>query len=112
MKLTKDMKLVLNTVNSSEPNWMNNTYSVDFIFEKLDMETSVYEGILRTLHNEQYIRFTDNREILFVINETGRSFKEFSKLEIKEFLIKSITVPIIVSAITTLITIGITQLFS
>lgn len=86
-------------------------------------EESLYEfcenhknsNALRVLAKEEYIKIiTDYQDnICFVILlEKGISYFAIKSQKRKEFIFKSVVVPIIVSAITTLITIGLKKLFS
>lgn len=61
------------------------------------------EGIIQQLANDGYLAFLD-RGNGFKLTHKGLHRKAFEWIEIKQFLLKSVIVPIVVAAITALVT--------
>lgn len=106
--LDRCMKAVIkNCVN------VNEIWSEESLYEFCENHKN--SNALRVLAKEEYIKIiTDYQDnICFVILlEKGISYFAIKSQKRKEFIFKSVVVPIIVSAITTLITIGLKKLFS
>ena len=106
--LDKCMRVVLQNCNSFNRMWRDDELQ-EFC------ENPVNRNSLFALENEGYIELisADGGIILAVITlEKGFTYFAKKQNELKQFLMKSVFVPIVVSTITTLITIGITHLFT
>ncbi len=105
MFLTKNMKKVLKTLNSTEPDALNGFYFVNTIYEDTGLSLLDFISVTNDLEQNGYITFYDKDKLCFRVNEKGRSYKEVSLIELRNFLFKSVIIPIAVSAITSLVTI-------
>ncbi len=84
--LTKNCKVVLNTIISSEPNLGGRFYTTDFIESKVpikDFDHAVFRGVLTTLVEERAIRWADNQQTVIALTESGREYKQLNRLESK-----------------------------
>lgn len=74
----------------------------------------IIDRVLWYLHSQGYVECTegDNSIYLIFLTYEGQNYKEFNQINFKNDIIKSVILPIAVSAITSLITIYLTNLFS
>lgn len=111
--LDKKSKQILKIINKQTTNISDiesSNYLLQYVPKTYDLD--LLESVLYNLKSLEYIKFRklDNIEAISPTYK-GRNYFELSILEIKQFLIKSILVPIIVSMITTTMALFIKNLF-
>ena len=99
MKLNRKSKAVLDVIIKTSP-MQNQFYSPKQFYGLKNMSLIELIGILDYLSITGAIKFADNSKTLFTLCELGRSYKEMRWLDLKEFLFKSVAIPIIVAFIT------------
>lgn len=111
--LTKDCKRLLDyLINAESPalfGWSNISKHLP---ESFDSDKLIC--VLDYLQKEDYLSYEKNiiNEVTYIkLFHKAFTYKELSLIQLKEFLMKSILVPIIVSIITTLIGLFINSLF-
>ena len=86
MLLSKNCKYVLDCLIENPPAATSDIYET-FIWaqfiDKNKMDYAAYSGTLETLSNQKYIIWVDDTHTKFLLTETGRNYKEFSRLEKK-----------------------------
>ncbi len=112
--LTKDCKILLDYLLSI--NESNHIFGWSLISKNLpkSFDKTKLISVLDYLQKENYLSFEANllSEVAYIeLFHKATNYKEISWLEIKSFLIKSILIPIIVSACTTAIGLLINSLF-
>ena len=106
--LDKCMKTIINKCRECDGIWKG-----DSLFE-FHNHSKNYDA-LRVLADDDYIKlYIDDFDNIYCVMllEKGVSYFSVKEQKRKEFILNSVVVPIIISAITTLITIGLTKLFS
>lgn len=82
MKLSRNCKEVLNTAIANKPTLMNGFYAVTAIANQTEnLNTDSVQETCETLADGQFIRWGDKQHTAFRLNETGRNYKEFDRLE-------------------------------
>lgn len=79
-----------------------------------NINSEIINATLLYLQERQYIScfVNDDNEVIAVIPEyKGKHYFEFQRAELKQFLIKSILTPILVSTITTIVALQISRYF-
>lgn len=84
MRITRNMKLVLDAIIKNNPTIQKRFYSSSDIFESLDMDESVYLRTLDQLTNAGLINPVSSNAVAFDITEYGFSYKELQWLDSKE----------------------------
>jgi hypothetical protein len=114
MQLDKKSKKVLSLINI-----YRNKYGIIENSEELLLylpkkyTLNIVDDVLGHLYREEYIVCAFGADSVSDISLTykGENYREFQWIDLKEFLLKSILVPIAVSAVVSLITIYFTHLF-
>ena len=78
MILTDNMKRLIDTLNTYEPDLPNGFYSVKVLQEKLDFTA---QFVLESLANDGLIRWGDKHHTGFWLLERARNYKNIEKLE-------------------------------
>lgn len=107
MKLTRNMKRVLNRIIEDERDYPHciqfETNDYPYYFALHDKSIHV-DSVLEELEKQGALTIVDREKWTIQLTEAGRHYKEFIRQEWRAFLLKSILVPIAVSCITTLTT--------
>lgn len=101
MKINKTSKKILDLLISSEPTIQGKAYDYYEILAKSGLKEIEYVEDLKYLSEINAIAFENGRINYFRLTALGRNYREFDWKDIKEFILKSILVPIIVSILTT-----------
>ncbi len=84
---------------------------LDVLSSQLNLPTEDVRANIRYLHDNGYIDYQKTKTghtLTFSLSHKGLKYKDFKIEAIKDFLLKSVVVPIFVSIITALVTTGIT----
>lgn len=86
MKLNKNCKIFISEINKLSPDNNGIYYTVRYVAETADLPFAydVYLGVLHTLEDTKVIRWGDKQHTAFALNESGKSYREFDRLEAKE----------------------------
>lgn len=103
MKIHKNGRKILKLAVHSSPTIQGKAYDPDVLFAQLDMDINEFRESLRHLESEGAIRLVD-KSFHFRLNAMGAHYREFFWIDLREFLFKSLLVPIVVSVVTTIIT--------
>lgn len=111
--LTKECKIVLNSLIASESSHL---FEGSNILKHLQssFDSNKLLRVLDHLQKEDYLSYEKNvlNEIVYIeLFHKAFAYKEISLIQFKEFITKSILVPIVVSILTTLIGLFINSLF-
>lgn len=103
MRLTKNMKKILDEIIEKNDNPIAVTFFVSDLNNEYMLSDLDVEDILSALERQGAIEYLDIKCETFRLTEEGRRYKEIKRLELKEFLLKSVVVPIGVAFITSLL---------
>ncbi len=107
-KKSKQVLKALNTVKN-ELNFVNGS---DLLLPYLPKEYNrkLIDDVLIFLESKEYVQnqYAENTIVNIYVNYAAANYKEFNFIALKQFLLKSIITPIIVSAITAVITASVT----
>lgn len=108
--INRTSKRFLNFLLTSSPDFDGQVYTYEFIENNYDQPIERIYATIRFLKQCGYLDFatSNGNNLGIVLTEQALSFNEFLAMELKVFFVKSIFTPIIVSAITTLVTLLIT----
>lgn len=87
MKLTKDCKIVLDTIIENKPDLQDRFYTRDFILNQpavRHMDVNVYLATLDRLVELRTIEYADNLHTVLRVKGNGMFYKEIQALETKE----------------------------
>ncbi len=112
--LNRHSKKFLNFLLKSSPDYADRVYTYTFIENNFNEPIESVFATVRYLEKLGYLEIatTSHSGTHFgvVLTETALHYKEFSRILVKEFFFKSIFTPILVSAVTTLLTLYIKSL--
>lgn len=93
MKLSKNCKLILDTIISLKPDVAALYYTAHYVAEHVELDISYdeYKGMLNTLAEVHAIEWGDKQHTVFMLNEKGRAYKELDRLEAKERWVERVT---------------------
>lgn len=104
MKLNRGSKKVLKTIIKSKPTLQNDGYDFYKIEKPQNMSDREFIETLNYLDSIDAIRFSrPGNPGSFFLTVKGKHYFEFQWLDIRDFLLKSVLVPIAVSFITTVL---------
>ena len=111
--LTKDCKRILDALlsGSDQSTMLLGWETISPLIPK-DLDRYKFVNTLEHLQQSGYLSFEKNLawEVTFIsLNHRALNYKEVSWLELRAFLIRSILVPIAVSAVTSVVTIWISR---
>lgn len=86
MKLSKNCKLLLDTIILLKPDVAALYYTTYYVAQHADLGISYneYKGLLNTLAETHAIEWGDKQHTTFMLNEKGRAYKELDRLEAKD----------------------------
>lgn len=103
MKLNRGSKKVLNVIIRSKPTMQNDGYDIYKLEKPRNMSDRELIETLIYLDSIDAIRFSrPGNPGSFFLTVKGKHYFEFQWLAVRDFLLKSILVPILVSILTTL----------
>lgn len=108
--LNKHSRKTLDTICKSKPDGPKGYYSIKHLENILDEQYYSLQATIRFLESQGYISYYKIENQLFgiFVEEKGMYHAEFARIKAKEFLFKSILVPIVISVTTALLTLHIT----
>ena len=112
--LTKDCKILLDCLINSESTYLLGWSTISSCLPK-SFDSNKLICVLDYLKKEGYLSYEKNldNEVTYIkLFHKAFAYKELSFIKMKDFLMKSILVPIIVSIFTTLIGLFIKSLFT
>lgn len=101
MILNKGSKMVLKGILRSKPTVQGRWYDVNDVERPSKMDSAEFNETIIYLESVGAIRFQLGMKTVFSLTTEGKHYFEFKRIGFKEFFVKSIIVPIFVSAITT-----------
>lgn len=103
MKLDKNSRKLLNMIIKSKPTIQDKAYDIYVIAPQIDVNEQQFWEILRHLEKEGAIELDSRSGNILFLTERGRYYQQFQWQDIRDFLFKSVVVPIAVSFITTVL---------
>lgn len=103
MKLDRASRKLLNLIISENPTMQGSGYEYVVIGNKSKLGQVVYDESLKLLSEQGAIEFFQGKMNLYFLTAKGRHYRQFAWLEVRDFLLKSVLVPIFVSFVTTIL---------